>query len=136
MFSSSICSPQSTDFYSSPSYNQLRDDYHQVSAVARVFVDDTVPLNGGDQYSYEFIARGKVIEAFKGDFRAGQPIEFYVRAERGYDHKAQRGNWIFFLNQRLDQQTRKSTYHELENSMRPPSKAILAKLRRLKREHR
>ena len=135
MFSNSICSPQSTDFYSSPSYSQLKDDYNQVSVVARVLVDDTVPLNGGDQYYYEFIARGKVIEAFKGGFRTGQPIEFYVRAEQGYDHKAQRGNWIFFLNRRLDQQTRKLSYHELENSMHPPSKAIVAKLRRLKREH-
>lgn len=134
VLSGGIFSPQSPDFYSSPSYSQLKDDYNQVSAVARVLVEDTVPLNGDNLY-YEFIGRGKVIEAYKGGIRAGQSIEFYVRAERGYDHKAQRGNWIVFLNRRIDQQTGKTSYHELENSIHPSAKAIISKLRRLKHEN-
>ena len=134
VFSNTSFSGQSQDFYSSPTYVELRGDYNQVSVVARVMVEDTVALEG-HSHDYEFAARGKVIEAFKGGLRAGQSIEFFVRAEQGYDHKAQRGDWIVFLIQRLDKQTGKPSYHELENSIHPYSKSTVAKLRRLRRTH-
>lgn len=60
-------------------------------------ITDTKLTGNDDGYAYGFIASGRVTQSFKGKFKPGQHLEFYVRAEHGYDHTRMRGDQIALL---------------------------------------
>ena len=79
------------------SYSQLKSDYSQVGAVARVKFA-TVEFAAPDVHPL-YVVRGTVVEPYKGLFKQGQSIEFYFNAEEDYDvSRLAGGEWVVFLD--------------------------------------
>jgi hypothetical protein len=118
------------------SYDYLKNDYEQVAVVASVTVQDVKAVDSiGDKDTgyVRYLIRCQVIEPFKGDIKNGQAIKYYSVAERGYDPENYRGNRIVFLNSLFDKHKGGWFLNELENSARPALKAIIKKMRRIRR---
>jgi hypothetical protein len=79
-----------------------------------------------------YLIRCRVIEAFKGDIKKGQGLEYYSVAERGYNPENYRGRKIVFLGSLFDKQKKDWVLTELENSSRPASRGIIKKMREIK----
>jgi hypothetical protein len=112
----------------------VREDFHEASVVVRVNITDTKLTGNDDGYYYGFIASGRITESLKGKFKAGQHLEFYVRAEQGYDHTRLRGDQIAFLTSFVNR--RNGPFQTLPdgNSVDPYSPELLAKVRTTWRE--
>jgi hypothetical protein len=80
----------------------MRADIKEASVVVRINITDTKPTGDNDGYYYGFIASGRVVQSFKGKFKRGQSLEFFVRAENGFDHTCLRGDKIAFLTSFTD----------------------------------
>jgi hypothetical protein len=118
------------------SYDYLKNDYEQVAVVAAVDVRDVKPVGsiGGKEVGYvRYLLRCQVIEPFKGDIKSNQALAYYSVAEKGYDPEGYRSKRIVFLNSLFDKQKAGWFLNELENSSRPASKAIIKKMRRIRR---
>jgi hypothetical protein len=118
------------------SYDYLKNDFDQVAVVASVDVKKVKAVDsiGDKEEGYvRYLIRGHVIEPFKGDIKSNQTIKYYSVAEKGYDPQGFRGKRIVFLNSLFDKQKGGWFLNELENSARPASKAIIKKMRRIKR---
>ena len=119
------------------SYDYLKNDYEQVAVVASVNVQDVKEVGsiGDKEAGYiRYLVRGQVIEPFKGDIKSNQTIEYYSVAEKGYNPENYRGNKIVFLSSLFDKKKKDWVLSELENSARPASKAIIKKMRKIKRQ--
>ena len=114
----------------------VRSDFNDASVVVRIEITDTKLTGDDDGYAYGFIASGFVTQAFKGKFRSGQYLEFYVRADRGYDHTKMRGDRIAFLTSFVNR--RDGPFQELPdgNSVFPYSQDVLNKVQKVSRETR
>ena len=112
----------------------VREDFQQASVVVRMTITDTKLTGNGDSYAYGFIASGRVTQSFKGKFKPGQHLEFYVREEHGYDHTRMRGDQIAFLTSFVNR--RNGPFQELPdgNSVDDYSSGLLAKVRTVWRE--
>jgi hypothetical protein len=112
----------------------VRDDFREASVVVRMNITDTKLTGNSDGYAYEFIASGRVVQSFKGKFKLGQFLKFYVRAEHGYDHTRMHGDQIAFLTSFVNR--RDGPFQELPdgNSVTPYSQGLLSKVQRVWRE--
>jgi len=112
----------------------VREDFHEASVVVRMNITDTKLTGNDDGYVYGFIASGRVTQAFKGKFKPGQPVEFYMRADHGYDHSRMRGDRIAFLTSFVNR--RNGPFQTLPdgNSVNGYSGELLAKVRTVWRE--
>ena len=112
----------------------VREDFHEASVVVRMTITDTKLTGNGDSYAYGFIASGRVTQSFKGKFKPGQHLEFYGRAEHGYDHTRMLGDQIAFLTSFVNR--RNGPFQELPdgNSVNDYSSGLLAKVRTVWRE--
>ena len=126
---SSSAYTQNDDSY--PTLKQLRGDYRSVSVVAHVEIQNTeIADTLGGYHLYAVYCQ--VLEPFKGRLKRGQPLKFYMQAERGYDISKYRGGWIVFLNRSRNSLDHKLSLFALENSGVPYSKEIIARMRRIK----
>jgi len=119
------------------SYEYLKNDYDQVAVVASVDVRKVSPVDsiGDKEAGYvRYLIRCQVIEPFKGDIKSNQALAYYTVAEKGYDPEGYRGNKIVFLSNLFDKHKGGWFLNELENSSRPASKAIIKKMRKIKRQ--
>jgi hypothetical protein len=109
----------------------MRADFKEASVVVRINITDTKPTGDNDGYYYLFIASGQVVQSFKGKFKRGQSLEFFVRAENGFDHKCMLGDRIAFLTSFADR--RNGPFQELPdgNSTVPYTPELLAKVNRV-----
>jgi len=118
------------------SYDYLKNDYEQVAVVASVDVREVKAVGsiGDKEAGYvRYLIHCQVIEPFKGDIKGNQVLEYYSVAEKGYDPEGFHGNRLVFLNSLFDKH--KGWFlSELENSPRPASKAIIKKMRRIKKQ--
>jgi hypothetical protein len=117
------------DSYTQP-LSLLKGDYNQVGIVAHVKIKE-IKLAAQDVHPL-YIVRSEVIEPFKGGVKRGQPLEFYFHAEDDYDVQKLIGEWVIFLEGRHPIPSGGKGWYELENSKRPPSEKILAKMRRIR----
>jgi hypothetical protein len=109
---------------------RLRNDYRKVGAVVHVNVravkfaaEDVHPL---------YVARGEVIESFKGRLTRGRELEFYFHAEERIDVNRFLGERIVFLEGQYPAPAGRRGWYELENSGLTPSKTNVARMRRIK----
>jgi len=119
------------------SYDYLKNDFDQVAVVASVDVQDVKAVGsmGGKETGYvRYLIRGQVLEPFKGAIKSNQALAYYSVAEKGYDPEGFRGNKIVFLSSLFDKRKGGWFLNELENSSRPASKAIIKKMRKIKRQ--
>ncbi len=119
------------------SYDYLKNDFNQVAVVACVDCREAKPIDSiGDKDAgyVRYLIRGQVIEPFKGDIKSNQTIEYYSVAEKGYNPANYRGNKIVFLNSLFDKRKGGWYLNELENSSRPGFKAIIKKMRMIKKQ--
>ena len=119
------------------SYEYLKNDYDQVAVVAAVDVREVKAVGsmGDKEAGYvRYLIRCQVIEPFKGDIRSSQALAYYSVAEKGYNPENYRGKRIVFLNSLFDKEKGGWFLNELENSSRPASKAIIKKMRKMKRQ--
>jgi len=119
------------------SYDYLKNDYDQVAVVAAVDVREVKAVGsmGDKETGYvRYLIRCQVIEPFKGDIKSNQALAYYSVAEKGYDPEGFRGNKIVFLSSLFDKRKGGWFLNELENSSRPASKAIIKKMRKIKRQ--
>jgi len=119
------------------SYDYLKNDYDQVAVVASVDVKKAKAVDsiGDKEVGYvRYLIRCQVIEPFKGDIKRGQVLEYYSVAEKGYNIENYRGTRIVFLSSLFDKKKEDWVLSELENSARPASKAIIKKMRKIKRQ--
>lgn len=129
------CSCSSENEYYS--YDYLKNDYEQVAVVASVGVQEVKAVDsiGDKEAGYvRYLIRCQVIEPFKGDIKSNQALAYYSVVEQGYNPDSFRGKRIVFLNSLFDKQKAGWFLNELENSSRPASKAIIKKMRRIKRQ--
>jgi len=112
----------------------VRNDFREASVVVRMNVLDTKLTENKDEYAYGFIASGIVTASFKGKFKPGQRLEFYVRAEHGYIHTTMRGDKIAFLTSFVNRKD--GPFQELPdgNTVTPYSKDLLTRVRKVWRE--
>jgi hypothetical protein len=115
-------------------HTSVREDFHEASVVVRMNITDTKLTVNDDGYAYGFIASGRVTQSFKGKFKPGQYLEFYVRAEHGYVHTRMHGDQIAFLTSFVNH--RDGPFQELPdgNSVNPYSQGLLAKVQKVWRE--
>jgi len=119
------------------SYDYLKNDFDQVAVVASVDVREVKAVGsmGDKEAGYvRYLIRCRVIEPFKGDIKGNQVLEYYSVAERGYNPENYRGKRIVFLNSLFDKQKRGWFLNEFENSSRPATKAIIKKMRKIKKQ--
>jgi hypothetical protein len=119
------------------SYDYLKNDYNQVAVVASVDVRKVSAVDsiGDKEAGYvRYLIRCDVIEPFKGDIKSNQTIEYYSVAERGYNPENYRGKRIVFLNSLFDKEKGGWFLNELENSSRPATKAIIKKMKQIKKQ--
>jgi len=119
------------------SYDYLKNDFNQVAVVASVNLQDikAVGSMGDKEAGYvRYLIRCQVIEPFKGDIKSNQALAYYSVAEKGYDPEDYRGNKIVFLSNLFDKHKGGWFLNELENSSRPASKAIIKKMRQIKKQ--
>jgi len=119
------------------SYDYLKNDYDQVAVVASVGVQEVKAVDSiGDRETgyVRYLIRCQVIEPFKGDIKSNQALAYYSVVEQGYNPDSFRGKRIVFLNSLFDKQKAGWFLNELENSSRPASKAIIKKMRKIKRQ--
>jgi hypothetical protein len=119
------------------SYDYLKNDYEQVAVVAAVDVREVKAVGsiGDKEAGYvRYLIRCQVIEPFKGAIKSNQALAYYTVAEKGYDPEGFRGNKIVFLSSLFDKQKKEWVLRELENSARPASRAIIKKMRKIKRQ--
>jgi len=127
------CSPEN-EYYS---YDYLKNDFNQVAVVASVDVQEAKAVDSiGDKDAgyVRYLIRCQVIEPLKGAIKSNQTIEYYSVAEKGYNPENYRGKRIVFLNSLFDKEKGGWFLNELENSSRPASKAIIKKMRKIKRQ--
>jgi hypothetical protein len=119
------------------SYDYLKNDFDQVAVVAAADVREVKAVGsmGDKEAGYvRYLIRCQVIEPFKGDIKSNQVIAYYSVAEKGYDPEGFRGNKIVFLSNLFDKHKGGWFLNELENSSRPALKAIIKKMRQIKRQ--
>jgi len=119
------------------SYDYLKNDFDQVAVVASVDCRDVKAVDsiGDKEAGYvRYLIRCQVIEPFKGAIKSSQALEYYSVAEKGYNPENYRGKRIVFLNSLFDKEKGGWFLNELENSSRPASKAIIKKMRKMKRQ--
>ncbi len=119
------------------SYEYLKNDFDQVAVVASVDCRDVKAVGsmGDKEAGYvRYLIRCQVIEPFKGDIKNNQALAYYSVAEQGYNPENYRGKRIVFLNRLFDKQKGGWFLNELENSSRPDSKAIIKKMRQIKKQ--
>ena len=119
------------------SYDYLKNDFDQVAVVASVDVRDikAVGSMGDKEVGYvRYLIRCQVIEPFKGAIKSNQALAYYSVAEKGYDPEGFRGNKIVFLSSLFDKHKGGWFLNELENSSRPASKALIKKMRQIKKQ--
>jgi len=119
------------------SYDYLKNDYEQVAVVASVDCRDVKAVGsmGDKETGYvRYLIRCQVIEPFKGAIKSNQALAYYSVAEKGYDPEGFRGKKIVFLNSLFDNHKGGWFLNELENSSRPAFKAIIKKMRKIKKQ--
>jgi hypothetical protein len=119
------------------SYDYLKNDFNQVAVVACVDYRDVKAVDsiGDKEAGYvRYLIRCQVIEPFKGDIKSNQTIEYFSVAEKGYNPENYRGKKIVFLNSLFDKHKGGWFLNELENSSRPASRAIIKKMRQIKKQ--
>jgi len=112
----------------------VREAFHEASVVVWMNVTDTKLTGNDDGYAFGFIASGRVTQSFKGKFKPGQYLEFYVRADHGYDPAWMRGDKIAMLTSFVNR--RDGPFQELPdgNSVDPYSPSLSRKVRIVWRE--
>ena len=98
-----------------PPLSYLRNDYRQVSVVARVNVRTAEIVNRIGGYE-DWHLVGEVTEPFKGKFRKGEPIDFYHGAEKGFHREQFLGDKIVFLERNYVEKEKRWVWAVLENS--------------------
>ena len=127
------CDPGADNEYYS--YKFLKNDYEQVTIVASVDVQEVMAVDtiGDSAAGYvRYGIRCQVIEPFKGEVNAGQPLAYYSVAEKDYNPENYRGNKVVFLSKAFDKQKKEWVLTELENSSRPATKAVTKTMRKIK----
>jgi len=107
----------------------VREAFNEASVVVRMNVTDTKLTGNDDGYAFGFIASGRVTQSFKGKFKPGQYLEFYVRADHGYNPAGMRGDKIAMLTSFVNRSD--GPFQELPdgNSVNPYSPGLLRKVR-------
>jgi hypothetical protein len=116
--------------FDDPPLSRLKSDYGQVGVVARVKVK-SVKAVAPDIHPL-YLLRGEVVETFKGRFRRGQALEFYLAVEEGFDINSRLGDWLVFLEGSSNTPDKRWGWFALENSSLPYSKRVVSRLRRIK----
>jgi hypothetical protein len=122
-----------------PTVSHLRNDYNQVSTVARVRILNAkvVDMIGNERSGYYLYSiRSQVIEPLKGRIKKRQPLEFYLVLEKGADINWFLGEKIVFLDRSDNSPDKKMSLFALENSTLPASKQTIARLRNIKNRSR
>jgi hypothetical protein len=114
----------------------VREDFHEASVVVRMNITDTKLTGNDDGYAFGFIASGRVTQSFKGKFKPGQRLDFYVRAEHGYDPTHMRGDQIAFLTSFVNRKNGPFQTLPDGNSVNAYSAELLDKVRTVWREWR
>ena len=117
-----------------PSLSYLRSDYKAVAVVAHIRIQQAEITDRIIGYENWKIV-GEVIEPFKGKFKKGDAIEFFVGAEAGIKREYFTGEKLVFLLAEYDRD-RKLHYSVLENSTLPYTADRVKKLRSIKRSYR
>jgi len=115
-----------------PSLSYLKSDYRQVSVVARVSVRTAEIVNRIGGYE-DWHLVGEVVEAFKGKFRKGDPIDFYHGAEKGFRREQFLGDKLIFLERNYVEQEKRWVWAVLENSTLAYNADRVQKLRLIRR---
>ena len=98
-----------------PPLENLRSDFRATTVVAHVVVNSAKIINKiGGYDDWRLLCR--VVEPFKGKFRAGETIEFFYGAETGAKPEQFLGGRIVFLQRNYHEQEKKWVYAALENS--------------------
>ena len=118
-----------------PSLSYLRSDYRRVSVVARVNVRTAEIVNRVGGYE-DWHLVGEVLEAFKGKFRKGDPIDFYHGAEKGFRRELFLGDKIIFLERNYVEKEKRWVWAVLENSTLAYSADRQQKLRIIRQSQR
>lgn len=115
-----------------PPLNYLRSDYKSVRIVAHVRIREAEIVNRIPGYdNWKIVA--EVIEAFKGNARKGQVIEYFHGAEAPSKKEFFSGEKIVFLLAEYDKANKALRYSVLENSTLAPTPNRLRKLRTIKK---
>jgi hypothetical protein len=115
-----------------PPLSYLRSDYKAVSVVAHVRIREA-EISGrvGGYENWKVVC--EVIESFKGRFRKGAVVEYFLGAEAGLRKEYFKGEKIVFLLVDHDAGKRKARYSVLENSTLPHTADRVRNLRMIKR---
>jgi hypothetical protein len=113
-----------------PSLSYLRSDYRRVAVVAHVRVREAeiVKTIGGYE---DWHLVGEVVEPFKGKFRKGQTVEYYLGAEKGFRREMLLGEKIVFLFRNYVREEKRWVLAVLENSTLPYTEDRARKLRKI-----
>lgn len=113
-----------------PSLSYLRSDYRRVAVVAHVRIREAeiVKTIGGYE---DWRLVGEVVEPFKGKFRKGQTVEYYLGAEKGFRREILLGEKIIFLFRNYVREEKRWVLAVLENSTLPYTEDRVRKLRKI-----
>ncbi|HET6892879.1 MAG TPA: hypothetical protein VFH31_17370 [Pyrinomonadaceae bacterium] len=117
-----------------PSLSYLRNDYKSVSVVVHVVIrqaEITGRIGGYENWRVE----AEVLESFKGKFRKGDLIMYFLGAEAGLKKEYLTGEKIVFLLSEYDKEKKALRYSVLENSTLAHTKDRVRKLRRIKKSY-
>src|SRR5258705_8756655 len=128
-----IASAQDGDDW--PSLSYLRSDYRRVAVVAHVRVREAeiVKTIGGYE---DWHLVGEVVEPFKGKFRKGQRVEYYLGAEKGFRKEILLGEKIIFLFRNFVREEKRWVLAVLENSTLPYTEDRVRKLNKIQHSTR
>lgn len=116
-----------------PPLQYLRSDFRATTVVAHVVVNSAGIVNKIGGYD-DWRLQCRMVEPFKGKFRAGETIEFFYGAETGAKPEQFLGERIVFLQRNYHEKEKKWVYAALENSTLSYSADRVRKLRIIKRE--
>lgn len=117
-----------------PSLSYLRQDYKSVSVVAHVVIREAEITSRVGGYE-NWRVSAEVRESFKGKFRKGSVIEYFLGAEAGLKKEFFIGEKIVFLLAEYDKETKAMRYTVLENSTLPHTPDRVRKLRLIRKSY-
>ena len=134
LFTATIALPAQAD-QKWPPLSYLRSDYRDSSVVAHVRVTEAEVVNrivGLEDWR----VTAEIIEPFKGKFRKGETISYYVGAEAGFRKELFLGKKIVFLHRNFHENEKSWVYAAIENSTLAFNEDRVRKLRIIQRSAR
>jgi hypothetical protein len=111
-----------------PPVSYLRNDFRESTTVAHVRVTDARVVHTIGGYE-DWQMTSMVRESFKGKFRKGSPLVFYITADKGPAKDKLLGDKLVFLKRSFVAMERKWVNAAIENSTLPYNKVRARRLR-------